>query len=213
MSGYYKNEVYALLNDKGIPYEAVEHEAVFTMEEMERAGIDAHGCICKNLFLRDAKGRQHYLVTVPDERRVDLKWLSAALSSSKLSFASAERLDTYLKLPQGSVSPLGILNDESRSVIFAADAALASLPAIGVHPNDNTATVFLSFADLRQIIEAHGNSVALIFRPAPGMHSAGSGAFCPMGFQRFLQAFLCLVKEFDVYLLLKIRPTRCRISP
>lgn len=143
MSGYHKNEVYALLNDKGIPYEAVEHEAVFTMEEMERAGIDAHGCICKNLFLRDAKGRQHYLVTVPDERRVDLKWLSAALGSSKLSFASAERLDTYLKLPQGSVSPLGILNDESRSVIFAADAALASLPAIGVHPNDNTATVFL----------------------------------------------------------------------
>ena len=95
MSGYHKNEVYALLNDKGIPYEAVE-------------------------------------------------------------------LDTYLKLPQGSVSPLGILNDESRSVIFAADAALASLPAIGVHPNDNTATVFLSFADLRRIIEAHGNSVVLI---------------------------------------------------
>ena len=50
MSGYHKNEVYALLNEKGIPYEAVEHEAVFTMEEMERAGIDAHGCICKNLF-------------------------------------------------------------------------------------------------------------------------------------------------------------------
>ena len=166
MSGYHKNEVYALLNDKGIPYEAVEHEAVFTMEEMERAGIDAHGCICKNLFLRDAKGRQHYLVTVPDERRVDLKWLSAALSSSKLSFASAERLDTYPKLPQGSVSPLGILNDESRSVIFAADAALASLPAIGVHPNDNTATVFLSFADLRRIIEAHGNSVVLIDFPS-----------------------------------------------
>ena len=155
MSGYHKNEVYALLNDKSIPYEAVEHEAVFTMEEMERAGIDAHGCICKNLFLRDAKGRQHYLVTVPDE-------LSAALGSSKLSFASAERLDTYLKLPQGSVSPLGILNDESRSVIFAADAELASLPAIGVHPNDNTATVFLSFAALRRIIEAHGNSVVLI---------------------------------------------------
>lgn len=101
-------------------------------------------------------------MTVPDERRVDLKWLSAALGSSKLSFASAERLDTYLKVPQGSVSPLGILNDESRSVIFAADAALASLPAIGVHPNDNTATVFLSFADLRRIIEAHGNSVVLI---------------------------------------------------
>lgn len=162
MSGYHKKEVYAFLNEKGVSYEAVEHEAVFTMEEMERAGINANGCICKNLFLRDAKGRQHYLVTVPDERRVDLKWLSAALGTSKLSFASAERLDTYLNVPQGSVSPLGILNDESRSVIFAADSALASLPVIGVHPNDNTATVFLSFDDLRQVIEEHGNCVVLV---------------------------------------------------
>ena len=162
MSGYHKNEVYALLNDKGIPYEAVEHEAVFTMEEMERAGIDAYGCICKNLFLRDTKGRQHYLVTVPDEQRVDLKWLSAALGSSKLSFASADRLDTYLKLPQGSVSPLGILNDESRSVIFAADAALASLPAIGVHPNDNTATVWLKAEDLVRLIGEHGNRIHVV---------------------------------------------------
>lgn len=162
MAGYHKNEVYAFLNEKGISYEVIEHEAVFTMEEMERAGINAHGCICKNLFLRDAKGRQHYLVTVPDERRVDLKWLSAVLGTSKLSFASAERLDKYLNVPQGSVSPLGLLNDESRSVIFAADETLASLPVIGVHPNDNTATVFLSFSDLRRIIEEHGNSVILL---------------------------------------------------
>lgn len=43
MSGYHKNEVYALLNEKGVSYKAVEHEAVFTMEEMERAGINTHG--------------------------------------------------------------------------------------------------------------------------------------------------------------------------
>lgn len=162
MAGYHKKEVYALLNKKGVSYEAVEHEAVFTMEEMERAGINAYGCICKNLFLRDTKGRQHYLVTVPDERRVDLKWLSASLGTSKLSFASAERLDKYLDVPQGSVSPLGLLNDETASVIFVPDASLAALPAVGVHPNDNTATVFLSFADLRQIIEEHGNPVVLM---------------------------------------------------
>lgn len=165
MSGYHKSEIYMLLREKDISYEAVEHEAVFTMEEMERAGIDRHGCICKNLFLRDAKGKQHFLVTVPDERRVDLKWLSEALGTSKLSFASAERLDKYLGVPQGSVSPFGILNDESRSVLFAADETLASLPVVGVHPNDNTATVFLSFADLRSIIEEHGNAVSLLRFP------------------------------------------------
>ena len=167
MSGYHKNEIYAFLNEKGIPYEAVEHEAVFTMEEMERAGINAHGCICKNLFLRDAKGKQHFLVTVPDERRVDLKWLSSALGTSKLSFASAERLDKYLGVPQGSVSPFGILNDESRSVIFAADSALTSLRVIGVHPNDNTATVWLQAEALLQLLRDFGTPVEIVDFSAP----------------------------------------------
>lgn len=162
MAACYKNEIYALLEREGVPFEKVEHEAVFTMEAMEQAGIDRHGCICKNLFLRDAKGKQHFLVSVPDAQRVDLKWLSAQLGTSKLSFASAERLEKYLGVAQGSVSPLGILNDESGSVVFVADASLAALPAVGVHPNDNTATVFLPFAALRQLIEAHGNSVRLI---------------------------------------------------
>ena len=153
MPEYHKKEIYALLEEKKIPCRIVEHEAVFTMEEMERAGIDRYGCICKNLFLRDAKGKQHYLVSVPDERHVDLKWLSAALGTSKLSFASAERLEKYLKVPQGSVSPL---------------ALLSALPAVGVHPNDNTATVFLSFADLRSLIEEHGNGVLLLRFPEEG---------------------------------------------
>lgn len=168
MPEYHKKEIYALLEEKKIPCRIVEHEAVFTMEEMERAGIDRHGCICKNLFLRDAKGKQHYLVSVPDERHVDLKWLSAALGTSKLSFASAERLEKYLKMPQGSVSPLALLNDESESVIFAADETLSALPAVGVHPNGNTATVFLSFADLRSLIEEHGNGVLLLRFPKEG---------------------------------------------
>lgn len=165
MPEYHKKEIFALLEERGIACEIVAHEAVFTMEEMERAGIDRHGCICKNLFLRDAKGKQHYLVSVPDERRVDLKWLSAAMGTSKLSFASAERLEKYLKVPQGSVSPLALLNDESMSVVFAADDTLAARPLIGVHPNDNTATVFLSFGDLRSLIEEHGNSVILLQFP------------------------------------------------
>ena len=45
---------------------------------------------------------------------------------------------------------------------YSRSSTVVSLPVIGVHPNDNTATVFLSFADLRQIIENHGNSVVLL---------------------------------------------------
>ena len=162
MAKYGKKEIYSLLEEKGISHKIVEHEAVFTMEAMEQAGIDKFGCICKNLFLRDAKGKQHFLVSVPDEQRVDLKALGEQLGTSKLSFASAERLEKYLGVAQGSVSPFGILNDESASVIFAAAHALEAESVIGVHPNDNTATVFLSFADLKAIIEEHGNKVVMI---------------------------------------------------
>lgn len=33
---------------------------------------------------------------------------------------------------------------------------------IGVHPNDNTATVMLSFDDLLKVISDHGNQIHMI---------------------------------------------------
>lgn len=63
------------------------------------------GSVCKNLFLRDAKGRQHFLVVLPGDRQADLGALAAALGSSKLSFASEERLMKHLGLTKGSVTP------------------------------------------------------------------------------------------------------------
>ena len=159
MAGLVKNEIYELFGQRGIKYEKKEHAAVFTMADMDAEGLNKKGNICKNLFLRDAKGKKHFLVSAPEERRIDLKQLAERLGTSKLSFASAERLEKYLMLRQGSVSPLGILNDEGRTVVFVADEALAALPSIGIHPNDNTATVWLGFGDLKKLIEEHGNEV------------------------------------------------------
>ena len=65
-----------------------------------------------------------------------------------------------MRLAPGSVTPLGILNDEARKVIFFIDEAFFTQPAlIGVHPNDNTATVWLQTDDLIAMIQAHGNQV------------------------------------------------------
>ena len=158
-ANYGKQEIYALLESKGIPYEALEHEAVYTMEDMDRAGITAKGGVCKNLFLRDGKGKNHFLITVPEERRVDLKALSEKLSVSKLSFASPERLSTYLGVAQGCVSPFGMLNDETCSVTVIFDQCLQFSRNVGIHPNDNTASVWVDFKSLRRMIEDHGNPV------------------------------------------------------
>ena len=158
---YGKQEIYELLEGKGIAYEKLEHDAVYTMEDMDKAGITAKGTVCKNLFLRDAKGKNHYLVTVPEEKHVDLKVLAPQIGSTRFSFGSAERLMKYLGVEQGCVSPLGVFNDESRNVTVVFDEDLQGNPSVGVHPNDNTATLWLAFSDLKKLIEEHGNRVIL----------------------------------------------------
>ena len=163
MSHFYgKQEIYEFLTAKGIDFEKLEHDAVYTIEEMEKAGITAKGTVCKNLFLRDAKGKNHFLVTVPEEKRIDLKILAEQLGSTKLSFASAERLSKYLGVGQGCVSPLGILNDESKSVTVVFDKDLQFNNAVGIHPNDNTASIWITFDSINTIIKEHGNKVVFV---------------------------------------------------
>ena len=162
MAVYDKEATLTWLDAQGILYEKMEHKAVFTMEEMDEAGISTRGGVVKNLFLRDGKGKNHFLVVVPEEKHVNLTDLSAQLCASKLSFASAERLEKYLGVVQGAVSPLGILNDENHTVEVVFDKTLTHASKVGIHPNDNTATVWLSFKDLKKLIEGLGNPVSYI---------------------------------------------------
>ena len=162
MAGYNKEATLRWLDEQGLSYEKLEHKAVFTMEEMDEAGISARGGVVKNLFLRDGKGKNHFLVVVPEEKRVNLIDLSAQLCASKLSFASADRLEKYLGVVQGAVSPLGILNDTEHVVEVVFDRDLCHAKKLGIHPNDNTATVWLSFKDLKKIIEKQGNPISYI---------------------------------------------------
>ena len=83
------------------------------------------------------------------------------MGSSPLSFASEERLEKYLHLTKGSVTPLGIFNDKDHAVEVIFDKDLQQDLPIGVHPNDNTATVWVKLEDLVSLIRAQGNSVKL----------------------------------------------------
>ena len=149
------------LEQAGIAYELVEHAAVYTMEEIDALKLEAKGVECKNLFLRDRNGKRHFLVTVCGDKQVDLKKLRTVLGSSPLSFASEERLEKYLHLTKGSVTPLGILNDKDHAVEVIFDKDLQQDLPIGIHPNDNTATVWVKLEDLVSLIRAQGNSVKL----------------------------------------------------
>lgn len=156
-----KNKVFSFLDSLGISYEVTEHPAVYTMAEMGALGLENLGVIPKNLFLRD-KNKQYFLVCAAEETQINLKELGEKLLAKKLGFASTDRLQEYLGVAPGSVSPLGILNDETCAVTVVFDSRLEGLDKMGIHPNDNTATVWLSFADLEKAILAAGNPSIVI---------------------------------------------------
>ncbi|MCZ0860007.1 prolyl-tRNA synthetase associated domain-containing protein [Methanocorpusculum sp. MG] len=154
-----EDPVFALLNEKKIPYKLTRHPAACTYQDMENLGVPDLGEVCKNLFLRDAKGKRHFLVVLCGKKTADLKTLAEKIGSTSLSFASAERLTRYLNLARGEVTPFGILNDRDSAVEVIFDADLIEKPCIGVHPNINTITVWIAYADIRRIVEEHGNKV------------------------------------------------------
>ena len=147
-----RKKVYEALDKMKIKYEVVEHEPVYTMEDMDRLGLTKKGTLCKNLFLRDSKGKRHFLVTADENTKVDLKALSKKLGAGNLSFASEERLEKYLGLKQGSVTPFGLMNDTDNAVEFFIDKSLSKCKSLGIHPLENTATVFLSYKDLDKFL-------------------------------------------------------------
>ena len=154
-----ERKVLETLDRLGIPYARHEHPPVATVEEAEKHWAALKGTHCKNLFLRNYKGNRHYLVVAPVGRGIDLKRLTAALGEDRLSFASAERLKRWLGLEPGSVSPFGLINDETAEVRVVCDEALRAGPALGFHPNINTATLEIASADFERFLASRGNPV------------------------------------------------------
>ena len=146
----------------GISFERYEHPPVATALEADEhwSGIDA--AHCKNLFLRNQKGNRHYLVIVKHPKRADLRGVADQIGDGKLSFASPERLLTHLGVAPGSVSPFGLINDASHDVRVFLDADLKAAARISFHPNINTVTVVLAFADFERFLAARGNPVRYV---------------------------------------------------
>lgn len=152
-----KAETLAWLDGLGINYRLATHPAVHTIQAMEELGLEGGEWVVKNLFLRDDKKRQYFLVSLQKDKSANLKTLRALLGSRPLSFASEADLDAKLGLAPGAVTPLGVLADESRSVTLVLDEDIRAFPVVGVHPNDNTATVFLTPQDLERAVAAGGS--------------------------------------------------------
>lgn len=156
MSENEKN-VYDAFKQLEIPFTQYEHIPAYTIQDLDNMKLKMEGQHCKNLFVRNHNGDKHYLVLVSQEKRADLKNLSTQIGSSRLSFASAERLHNHLGLTPGSVTPLGLLNDEERKVTVLIDEDLKNSKYICLHPNVNTATVSILYDDFVKFLKWRGN--------------------------------------------------------
>ena len=156
-----KQGVYRFLREQGVEYECVEHPAACNMEEMSHIPLPHPEADAKNLFVRDDKKKNYYLITVKGDKRVNLKDFQKTHGLRPLSFASPEDLKKYMDLTPGAVTPLGLLNVEEAPITLYLDSEFKD-SIIGIHPNENTATVWLKGDDLVALLRENGCEVEIV---------------------------------------------------
>jgi Ala-tRNA(Pro) deacylase len=150
--------LYEILEQLDIPYEYNEHPAVATVAEAKQYWKDIEATHCKNLFFRNHKGNRHYLVIIEHSHDLSVHDLELLLRQGKLTFASPERMNRYLGVTPGSVSPFGLINDQEHHVHLFIDENLMHATKLSFHPCINTASVVIPFAGFEKFIRWTGNS-------------------------------------------------------
>lgn len=142
-------EVYQLLKKWQIPYERVEHQAVFTVAEID---FSIEGSEVKNLLLKGKRSKNYYLVICSGNKRLDIKALAKMLAERHLSFASETELFDLLGLEKGSVTPLALSHDTLHQINLIIDQTIDQTQKIGFHPNINTTTLVITFSDFKRFL-------------------------------------------------------------
>lgn len=147
------DEILSLLHQNSISYELVQHPALYHMEE--GLSLPHPEAVAKNLFLKERKGGRYFLLTLPRNTKADFQRLRELFSSGPLTMAPPDQLKEILGLRLGSATPFGLLSDPQHRVEWGLDSWFRG-KLIGVHPNINTATAYLSADGLFRLLEKQG---------------------------------------------------------
>lgn len=151
-----RQKVLAKLEELGISYDMYEHPPLPTIEMALEYWKDLPSTHCKNLFFRNHKGNRHYLVVFECHQQMAIHQIEKMLKQGKLSFASEQRMEKYLGLRPGSVSPFGLINDVNKEVKLFLDKNLQQAPRLSFHPNDNTASLVVKNEDFMRFLQDWG---------------------------------------------------------
>lgn len=157
-----QKELYETLDQLNIAFEYYEHPPAPTIEEAKKYWKDLEATHCKNLFFRNHKGNKHYLVILEHTQELHIHDLEKRLMQGKLSFASDQRMLKYLGLTPGSVSPFGLINDKEHHVFLFIDENLKKSSRISFHPNNNQASLIVSFTDFVKFLNWTQNKYEFI---------------------------------------------------
>jgi Ala-tRNA(Pro) deacylase len=155
-------KLYQTLEKLGITFDYYAHPPAPTIDEAKKYWKDIEAAHCKNLFFRNHKGNKHYLVVIEHTKQLEIHQLEKLLQQGKISFASPERMQKYLGLTPGSVSPFGLIHDVEHHVHVFIDQDLMQAERISFHPNTNIASIVLPFEDFLRFMLCSGNTFAFI---------------------------------------------------
>jgi Ala-tRNA(Pro) deacylase len=157
-----QQKLYVILNSLQISFEYYEHPPVPTVREAAIYWKEIAAQHCKNIFFRNHKGDRHYLVILDFSKDIVINDLEKRLKQGKLSFASEQRLEKYLGLKPGSVSPFGLVNDKESHVHVFLDNNLQNAEKLSFHPNINTASLVVSNNDFLKFMNWTNNTFEFI---------------------------------------------------
>ena len=144
---------YDFLDALGVPFDRIDHDPAMTMEDCAEVDKVLCAMICKNLFLCNRQKTRFYLLLIPGDKHFLTKELSHQLGVSRLSFADAEHMQKYLDITPGSVSVMGLMNDEGNNVQLLIDRDVVKAEWFACHPCINTSSIRFSMKDfLNKII-------------------------------------------------------------
>ena len=139
------------LSDLGISHSTISHPPMRTVEDSRHYRNGVPGGYSKNLFLRNKKGRM-WLVTLLEDRQVDLRELGQRIGAGRVSFASPQRLMHHLGVVPGAVTPFAVINDQTGSVTLVVDKALLDRDPLHFHPCDNSMTTTVNAEGLLKFL-------------------------------------------------------------
>lgn len=142
-------QVYDFLDKLSIPYERADHPQADTIEACRDIDQALQVNMCKNLFLCNAQASAFYLLLLPGDKKFRTSVFSKQMGCSRLSFADAAHMEAFLSISPGSVSVLGLMNDQENRVRLLIDKdVIEHHEFIGCHPCINTSSLKISTRDI-----------------------------------------------------------------